>query len=100
MDVDSICRDQCSLGRCYCRYDQRHDTLEKKITKNRPRPCCGARLNWWKYIVRTKIEVDNQDGCVNFQKVQITPKSLRDGIRRIDKLIDKIYGYKETAFDF
>lgn len=51
-------------------------------------------------FVRTKIVVDNQEGYVKFRKVQITPKIIKQKIREIEKLIDLIDNYKETAFQF
>ncbi len=51
-------------------------------------------------FVRTKIIVDNQEGYVKFKKIQIIPKIIREKTKEIDKLIKKIDGYKETAFQF
>lgn len=51
-------------------------------------------------FVWTKIVVDNQEGYVKFRKVQITPKIIRQKIKEIDKLIDLIDNYGETAFQF
>ena len=51
-------------------------------------------------FVWTKIVVDNQEGYVKFRKVQITPKIIRQKIREIEKLVDLIDNYKETAFQF
>ena len=51
-------------------------------------------------FVRTKIIVDNQEGYVKFNKIQITPKIIREKTKEIGKLIEKIDGYKETAFQF
>lgn len=51
-------------------------------------------------FVRTKIVVDSQEGYVKFRKVQITPKIIRQKIKEIEKLIDQIDNYKETAFQF
>lgn len=50
--------------------------------------------------VWTKIVVDSQDGFVKFRKVQITPKNIRQKIKEIEKLIDLIDNYRETAFQF
>jgi len=49
-------------------------------------------------FVRTKIIVDNQEGYIKFKKVQITPKIIREKIKEIEKLVEKIDEYKETAF--
>jgi len=51
-------------------------------------------------FVRTKIMVDNQEGFVRFKKVQITPKIMRQKIKEIEKLIEQIDEYKETALQF
>lgn len=51
-------------------------------------------------FVRTKIVVDNQEGYVKFKKVEITPKIIRQKIKEIEKLVDQIDKYKETAFQF
>lgn len=51
-------------------------------------------------FVRTKIVVDNQEGFVKFKKVEITPRIIRQKIKEIDYLINQIYKYKETAFQF
>lgn len=51
-------------------------------------------------FVRTKIVVDNQEGYVKFKKVEITPKIIRQKIKEIEKLIDQIDEYKETALQF
>ena len=45
-------------------------------------------------FVRSKIVVDNQDGLVKFKNVEMTPKIIRQMIRKIDKLIDHIDDYK------
>lgn len=50
--------------------------------------------------VRTKIVVDNQEGFVKFRRVQITPKIIKQRIKEIEKLIDLIDNYKESAFRF
>jgi len=50
--------------------------------------------------VRTKIVVDNQEGFVKFRRVQITPKIIKQRIKEIEKLIDLIDNYKESAFQF
>ncbi len=50
--------------------------------------------------VRTKIIVDNQEGFVKFRRVQITPKIIKQRIKEIEKLIDLIDNYKESAFQF
>jgi len=49
-------------------------------------------------FVRTKIIVDNQEGYVKFKKIQISLKIIREKTKEIDKLIEKIDEYKETAF--
>lgn len=49
-------------------------------------------------FVRTKIVVDNQDGYVRFKKVKITPRIIKEKIKELDKLIEKIDEYKEIAF--
>jgi len=49
-------------------------------------------------FVRTKIIVDNQEGYVKFKKIKITPKIIRQKIKEIEKLINQIDKYKETAF--
>ena len=51
-------------------------------------------------FVRTKIMVDNHEGYVKFKKIQITLKIVREKIKEINKLIEKIDEYKETAFQF
>lgn len=51
-------------------------------------------------FVRTKIMVDNQEGYVKFKKTQITPKIIREKIKEINKLIDKIFEYKEALLQF
>jgi hypothetical protein len=51
-------------------------------------------------FVRTKIVVDNQEGYVKFKKVEITPKIIRQKIKEIEKLVDQLDKYKETAFQF
>lgn len=48
-------------------------------------------------LVRTKIMVDNQEGYVKFKNIKITLKIIQKKIKDIDKLIEKIYEYKETA---
>jgi hypothetical protein len=51
-------------------------------------------------FVRVKITVDNQEGLVKLKNIQITPKILRDNIKEIDKLINLMFKYKETALNF
>ena len=50
-------------------------------------------------FVRSKIVVDNQDGLVKFKNVEMQPKIIRQMIRRIDKLLDHLYEYKEKVFN-
>jgi len=50
--------------------------------------------------VRTKIVVDTDEGFVKFRKVLITPKVIRQKIKEIDGLSEKIDEYKEKAFQF
>lgn len=50
-------------------------------------------------LVRTKIVVDNDDGFVKFKKIQVTPKLIYSKCKRIEKLINKIEFFTESAFD-
>jgi len=50
--------------------------------------------------VRTKIVVDNQEGYVKFRKVSITTRVIRQKLKEIDKLIEQLDKYTETAFQF
>ncbi len=50
--------------------------------------------------VRVKIVVDTDEGFVKFRKVLMTPKIIREKIREIDSLSEKIDQYKEQAFQF
>jgi hypothetical protein len=50
-------------------------------------------------FVRSKIVVDNQDGLVKFKNVEMQPKIIRQMIRKIDKLLDHLYDYKEKVFN-
>lgn len=50
--------------------------------------------------VRAKIVVDTDEGFVKFKKVLMPPKIIRQKIREIDGLSDKIEEYKEKAFQF
>ena len=51
-------------------------------------------------FVRTKIVVDNQEGYVKFKKVSITTDIIRQKLKGIDKLIEQLDEYTETAFQF
>lgn len=51
-------------------------------------------------FVRVKIVVDTDEGFVKFKKVLMTPKIIRQKIRGIDSLSDKIDQYKEKAGRF
>lgn len=51
-------------------------------------------------MVRAKIVVDNDEGFVKFKKVPMVPRIIRQKIREIDSLSDKIDRYKEKAFQF
>ena len=63
-----------------------------------------AHANWQtlnkKGFVRTKIVVDAEEGFVKFQKIQITPKIIRNNIKAIHKLMNKIERYTEKARNF
>ncbi|MDD3006365.1 MAG: hypothetical protein PHX30_02155 [Candidatus Pacebacteria bacterium] len=50
--------------------------------------------------VRAKIVVDTDEGFVKFKKVSMTPKTIRQKIKEIDSLSEKINQYKEKAFQF
>lgn len=49
-------------------------------------------------FVRVKIVVDTDEGFVKFKKTLMTPKVIRQKIREIDSLSEKIDQYKEKAF--
>jgi len=63
-----------------------------------------VHANWQtlnkKGFVRTKIVVDAEEGYVKFQNIQITPKIIRDNVKAIHRLINKIERYTERAFNF
>ena len=48
--------------------------------------------------VRVKIVVDTDEGFVKFKKVLMAAKIIRQKIREIDSLSEKIDQYKEKAF--
>ncbi len=48
-------------------------------------------------FVRTKIVVDNQEGYVKFKKIEITPKIIRQKVKEVDDLVDKIGEYTDEA---
>lgn len=50
--------------------------------------------------VRAKIVVDTDEGFVKFKKVLMTPKVIKQKIKEIDGLSEKIDEYKEKAFQF
>jgi hypothetical protein len=60
-----------------------------------------AHANWGSLtkdgFVRVKIMVDNQEGYVKLKNIQITTKILRDNLKEIDKLLNLIFKYKESA---
>jgi len=51
-------------------------------------------------FVRVKIVVDREEGSVKFKKILMTPKIIRQKIREIDSLVEKIDQYKEKASQF
>ncbi|TFB07993.1 hypothetical protein E3V08_06155 [Candidatus Atribacteria bacterium MT.SAG.1] len=52
-------------------------------------------------FVRTKIITDSQgDGVIKFERIKITPKIIKKNIAEINKLIDDIETFKETALQF
>ncbi|MDP2940158.1 MAG: winged helix-turn-helix domain-containing protein [Candidatus Omnitrophota bacterium] len=52
-------------------------------------------------FVRTKIITDYRvDGAVKFERVKITPKIIKKNIAEINKLIDDIETFRETALQF
>jgi len=50
--------------------------------------------------VRAKIVVDADEGFVKFKKVLMNPKIIRQRIKEINGLSEKIDEYKEKAFQF
>ena len=52
-------------------------------------------------FVRTRIITDYRvDGAVKFERVKITPKIIKKNIAEINKLIDDIETFRETALQF
>ena len=51
-------------------------------------------------FVRTKIVIDNKEGCVKFKKIDVSTKIIKQRIKEIDALTKQIDRYMETAFQF
>ena len=63
-----------------------------------------VHANWQSFTkdgyVRTKIVVDTDEGFVKFKKVLMNSKIIKQKIKEIDRLSEKIDEYKEKAFQF
>lgn len=80
------------------------DSLRKKLDELNSFRNSVVHANWQSLtkdgMVRAKIVVDTDEGFVKFKKVPMTPRVIRQKIREIDSLSDKIDQYKEKAFQF
>lgn len=50
--------------------------------------------------VRTKIVVDGEEGYVKFKRVPMTPKLIRENIKAIGRLMNKLDNYVEKSNEF
>ena len=63
-----------------------------------------AHANWQTIkkdgTVRIKFTSDKESGFVKFRNLIINPKDIREKIKEIDRLTNKLMSYKERALSF